>query len=61
MREVLVSATAEHLEEELVHRPEVVVDKLRLEAGPRTDSPGGDRRVPVLQKQLLSGIEESDS
>ena len=56
--EALVGPAAEHLDEEVVHRLEVVVDELGLEPGLRADPPRRDRGVAVLEQQPLGGVEE---
>jgi hypothetical protein len=56
--EALVGSAAEDLEEEVVHRAEVVVHQLRLQARLGTDPPGGDGGVAVLEQQLLGGVDE---
>ena len=57
-RHVLLGPAPEHLEEEVVHRAEVVVDELRLEAGLGRHPPGGDRGVALLEQQELGGVEQ---
>ena len=57
-RDVLLGPAAEHLEEEVVHRAEVVVDELRLEAGLGRDPPRRDRGVALLEQQLLGRVEQ---
>ena len=56
--QVLLGPAPEDLEEEVVHRAEVVVDELRLEAGLGRDPPRGDRGVALLEQQLLGGVEQ---
>ncbi len=56
--ESLLGPTPEHREVQLVHRREVVVDELRLEAGLGGDPPRRDRRVPLRQQQALGRVEQ---
>ena len=55
---VLLGPTSEHLEEQVVHRAEVVVHELRLETGPGRDPPRGDGRVALVQQQPLGRVEQ---
>ena len=56
--EPLLGAAPEHRQVQVVHRREVVVDELRLEAGLGGDPPGRDRRIPLGQQQALCRIEQ---
>ena len=57
-REVLLGPAPEHLEEQVVHRAEVVVDQLRLEAGLGRDPPRRDGGVALFEHQLLGRVEQ---
>ena len=57
-RHVLLGPPSEDLQEQVVHRAEVAVDELRLEAGPCRHPPGGDGGVALLEEQELGGVEQ---
>src|SRR6185437_4427661 len=56
--EALVRPAPEQRQEQVVHRPEVVVDELGLEAGPGRNAAGRDGGVALLQHEPLGSVEE---
>ena len=56
--EALLGPAPEDLEKEVVHRAEVVVDELRLEAGLGRDPPRRDGGVALFEQQLLGRVEQ---
>ena len=57
-RHVLVGPAPEHLQEEVVHGAEVVVDQLRLESRLGRHPPRGDGGVALVQQQQFGRVEQ---
>ena len=56
--DVALGPPSEHFDEQIVERPEVVV---QLDAGFGLDPSGGHGRVPVAEHDPLGGVEESSA
>ena len=56
--EVLLGIATQDLDEQVVHRPEVVMHELGLQPRLGCDPPRSDSRVPLLEQELLRRIDQ---